>query len=78
MGLSTRHHRSAVAFSFVRSARLALHASPSDVTTAAKVPNAAIAAMVYWCALKNSSIMLRLPLGCLFRFTRAKLQRQEP
>jgi hypothetical protein len=45
-------------FSFVRSARLALHASTSDVTTANKVPAAAMAAMVCWWALKNSSIML--------------------
>src|SRR5262249_46818677 len=50
--------RLATALNCVRSARLAFHANTSDVTTAANVPAAAIAAMVCWCVLKNSSIIV--------------------
>src|SRR5262249_9953018 len=70
--------RLATALNFVRSARFALHANHSDVTTAPTVPAAATAAMVCWYALKNSSIMLDLPSGCLSADPPGKLQHQEP
>jgi hypothetical protein len=57
MGIWKMSTMSAPALKRVRSARLARHANQSDVRTAPTVPAAAIAAMVCWCALKNSSII---------------------